>query len=716
VLAPLYGVCATSDPGLLEIALDALWDLRRRCARPPNQDLEHPARVLADQLANFDALPDASFPRRIVARVQSWLDQGRADGDVVTPLFALGPLLAKEGTRFVTQDARTLAGSSYFVSETWARPIRDDIRGVLRRQGCGPDLRLAGEAVTLLRAALRQVHGFFGQPVDTSRITVWEDDDLQTIAVLSDIANATTSGALRRHVRDQVSWLAYRAQSLPVRHAALQLLTNLDNRPEDDLANVLLKAWGEHDPSRRGVPLPTMAELEAEVEAKTGRNAELTQAQRDAERDADLRITVERMGQEAERRCERVVAELVASPDPVVLVGVIDQVTKEVEAIQPGHAPGVFVLLAKLGQVAPELAGPLTRTVAAASSTALDAHLHLLIGAWIKRDEDAALAWLLVFPEQRTGIRRAIAAGFLQQGWSGRGEPFAAIHHLGMQDTDPHVRDTCLTACHTMLATRPGGTVALIIDAGISARAAVEALALASNHGGEEWGASLSESDATAVLRLVDHAGWDDWNVQQIVSGIATKHPALVLDHLLRLQQTDEYLPHAVDGLTQAFAAQGRVLAHWLNDHRKDERSTSVVAALVMDSGMSTDQAQQLAALAPTIEGADLPGFAKLLAEVPLWPLHHPDLARQILLASQAHGQEVHSPVRQQLLAAMHVHSYGFTNGQSRELEDARSAASTCFSAESDGELRSLFAQALADIDRHIEWLRHSNEQEDEEL
>lgn len=95
-LPALYGQCAAHAPDLLETALDALWALRRYDPRSTSQypDAE---RVIADRLADFGQLPDVSFPTRIVARVDAWLTEPAGDRDVTTPMFALQPLLVKDG-------------------------------------------------------------------------------------------------------------------------------------------------------------------------------------------------------------------------------------------------------------------------------------------------------------------------------------------------------------------------------------------------------------------------------------------------------------------------------------------------------------------------------------------------------------------------------------------------------------------------------------------
>ena len=190
-MANLYSRAALNDPDQLEFALEALWDLRRKDSRPTNSNPEHPERMISERLANLATIPHASFPDRIVAKVAEWVsDPGRPD-DAATPLFALAPLLAKELLETVQASPRTLQFEPHTIDVDKMRKTRDSIREVLRTQALSDDLRRVGAALSLLRGALRQPHGYFGQSVSQNAILSWEDDDLATIDIFTHIASAT---------------------------------------------------------------------------------------------------------------------------------------------------------------------------------------------------------------------------------------------------------------------------------------------------------------------------------------------------------------------------------------------------------------------------------------------------------------------------------------------------------------------------------------------
>ena len=219
----LYGHCAVNAPDLLETALDALWDLRQQDTRPTNRHSAHAERVILDRLSKIGTLPDASFPARIVTWVKRRLEESSRDHDVATPLRILRPLLEKEGERHSLETPRKIVFDPFVVSATWARPIRDQIRAVLRQHASGSDLRRAAAAVDLLGEALHQPAGLFGRLVSDEEILRWESDDLATIHVLRHVADTTTSPVIRRLVRHELGWTAEHAVSIPLRHAALTL-------------------------------------------------------------------------------------------------------------------------------------------------------------------------------------------------------------------------------------------------------------------------------------------------------------------------------------------------------------------------------------------------------------------------------------------------------------------------------------------------------------
>lgn len=714
-LPDLYGQCAANAPELLETALDALWALRRHDPRPTHQHPEHAERVLAARLADPGHLPEASFPARIVARVDAWLSESTDDQDVTTPMFALHPLLAKDGYRTVPENRHHISFQPFLVSPAWARPVRDAIRTTLRRYASGTDLRRSGGAVDLLGEALRQPRGMFGQSVTKVDVLAWEDDDLATLAVVAEAAQSTSSPVIRRRIRHRITWTSKYALSLPVRHAALTLLIELDER-DDDLAELLLNNTGTGHPSRRGMAVPTLDEIEIAEAAQAERAAELTKEQLQA-------AQLEQAGQIVAARdaahrvlLDGVIQNLTASSDPAHLVDTLNECAREIRAVDPQCYPSLWSLWAHLGQSRPDLAAGIVREVATRPAGPLDENLDPLLNAWAQEDEAGVLAWLATLSEHRTEVRLAVATAFVHFAWTNRGTAFEEVHHRGAHDSDPSVRDRFLMGSHTLLKTRPAGTVELLLTGGISPPAATGALQRACGYNGTSWGCSLSGADAVAVLKLIDHTGWKDYTVQHIAAGIATTHPKLVLDHLTAAWRAGHPLPTEVAGFTQAFDERAEALIQWLIDQIQQPQpmDAATVIDLVMADGLTTRQAEHLSGAIDSLDGHGLLMVLTLLGEVATWPLRQPTLARNLIFRAREIGADVAGLVREQIINAMPLRGWGSVNGVSQDLEQARTLATQRVATEHDQELKQDFEQILEWIDDQITTdLRLHQEQDD---
>jgi hypothetical protein len=163
----LLRTCAAASPVLLPEVLDELWLLAQLNSRPPNQDGNHPARIIEDlgSLGNPGSLQRAQV---ITSSVRRWLGTPDPAGAPRTPLFALQPLLAKEGMAQEWQP-RGLGLSPYLVSVASVTPLREEVRDLVRLVASGGDLRRTVEAIGLLGGALRAPHGYFGQEVRSVR-------------------------------------------------------------------------------------------------------------------------------------------------------------------------------------------------------------------------------------------------------------------------------------------------------------------------------------------------------------------------------------------------------------------------------------------------------------------------------------------------------------------------------------------------------------------
>ena len=236
--APLLRTCAASNLALLPDVLDELWALAQLDPRPPNQDGNHPARIIED-LGNLGDRGSLHKARVIIDAASRWLSEPDPPGAFRTPLFALKALLAKEG---MTQDWQpgALQLSPYQISAEKVTTLRAQVRDLLQPIAAGRDLRRAVEAVGLLGEALRAPHGHFSQVIPVNAVLAWEQDDLATVGVLEDIVRAAGEPLVRLTVREAIAWHARRGALPGVRARCLALVEILDNHIEDVLTDLLV--------------------------------------------------------------------------------------------------------------------------------------------------------------------------------------------------------------------------------------------------------------------------------------------------------------------------------------------------------------------------------------------------------------------------------------------------------------------------------------------
>ncbi|WP_164983839.1 restriction endonuclease [Cellulomonas endophytica] len=709
----LYGQCAASAPDLLETVLDALWALRRYDPRPTHPHPEHAERVIADRLANVGNLPHPSFPARIVDRVRQWLAEPTDNRDVTTPLSLLRSLVAKEGERHFMEGPRRLAFQPFAVSPTWARPVRDAIRSTLLEHGCGSDLRRAAVAVDLLREALRQPSGLFGRPVSDDEVLAWESDDLATLEVLRTIAETTTSAVIRRSVRHKIAWTAQHAISLPLRHGALTLVAALDER-EDDVVELLLHPRSYDEPTRRGVPVPPLVELRAVEAARAEHDARQSEDEREAARSARVRELVERQGAAHDALVERAVSELTAPDDPSYVVAALDAVSREIRTANPDHRLSLWAVWRQLGLVRPSLVPGIVLAIAAGQAGPLDDNLDQLLNCWAEHDEPTLINWLARMEEQRLAVRLAVGNVFANYHWIDRGGPFVDLYRRGTRDPATEVRDRFLMGSSRLLVADPAKTVGDLLAEGISSFAATRVLEQACHYDGSSWGPQLAERDADAVLNLARRAGWNDYTVQQLVSGIAQVHPRLVLNHLVAAHRSGS-LPTDDHGLGATFDDQGEALIAWMLEQSQqgDVSEASAVVEFVAHGGLTGEQAQRLRVAADDMDARELLSLATLLRSIHTWPLRHPELARRFVLKARDLGTDA-AGVRAAVADAMHLGIWGWIDGVSPELESARAAATECALAEADPELREDFEAARMRFEQNADWLLRREAEDDE--
>jgi hypothetical protein len=665
-LAKLYGACATADHDLLETALDALWDLRRDDNRPSNSEPDHPERVIEDALVHLGTLRNPAVPMTVASRVERWLAKADAPGDVVSPLFALKPLLAKDGHSTEQQSSLSIGFRPFQVVPSWARPVRDRIRLILGGQAAGAELRHAGTAVDLLGQAIRPPRGGFGYSPTKAEILAWEEDDLASVATMAEAASTTESAVVRRLIREAIAFAAERAPSIPLRHAALTLVTDLDERGDDLAEAALGSRYPLHD--RRGVPLPTIDELRARSDIA---EAEDEQTEASSKGDAELSDAVRRHRRRhdelaAARR--RAVASLVADGGAARIVEDLDGVLRQIQLASPSRHTNPWLLRA-IAEDEHQHTADLVREAARRLPGPLESQLPPLLVHWDTIDTAALQAWLEDHRSFSDAVKAAVAVAFTSGGWADREGAFRQIFQAGLAEADVNLRDRYLLAAHPLLAAAPAREVPMLIEAGVNAQTARWLLEHACHYNGDIWGQQLDKPDAEAVLTLIDRAGWHDYIAGEIATGIARKHPEMVLDHLASL--TD----HDVDAqsLAAVFDHHADVLARWLSRMAIDNlRAASTIVGIAIGDSMTTNQAHHIAAVIDNMDSDEMLALTKALDLATMWPLHHPDLARQLIRTCRTTDPTTADTIRTLIAAAMHPHFWGWEGAISAELDQAQ--------------------------------------------
>jgi hypothetical protein len=705
----LYARAAANDPDLLETALDAIWAIRNQDPRPPHSNPDHAQRMIEDHLGNLLNLPDPSFPERIVARVERWLTEpGEAEG-VATPLFALKPLLAKEKVETVQSAPMMISMQAHGINPAAMRAVRGQIRDLLERQALADDLRRAGEAVDLLEEALRQPHGYFGQSVGTDIILAWEEDDLATIATLTDISTRTATPALGRRIRKTLAWPAEHATSTRVMHAALTTLATLDELAglDDDIADDLLGHRAFTLPRVQLADVPPLHELEATRAIKRERGAKLTDKERQAERTQSTRSRVETRRAQQDAANGAIVDRLVELGMPAEIWVRLDRIARDVASLEPNSHVNLWGLWRQLSEKAPNLLLDLVCRISDAEPGPLDSELPQLINLTLEHQPDEAMRWLQdVVTQGRTAVRMSIAHSFDRTTWDHTGS-LGQIWTTGRDDADPSVANAFLGAAGAYLRAEPIEAAEALLAREISAHAATAAIESASEYDGSNYGSSLERDEAEAVLRVVGRAGYRSYGVQTTMAGIASRHPALVLDHLAAQDDpTGTRLPEDIHDLGAAFDERAEILGDWIvqrcrcADEARQRQLGRVLAAATNDQ-LTEAQGDAIANRVPELEADELVGLSTVLSYLDTWPLRHPRLTRAV--AERARATDCWAQVGDALSARMHPSSWGGFNGESPELREALSRAQEAAAQTFELELRTAYEQAAERIQATID-------------
>lgn len=625
--APLLARCAQSSPALLGSALDVLWGVAAVDGGPTNQHPDHSARLICD-LADLGGISE-DRAQVVLDKVETWLripDDPQASR---TPLFVLAPLLAKEGLRNAWR-RHALELKAFFVPPDKVARIRDRSRQILVAQGSGVDMRRVVEAARLLGTAMVPPRSYFGQSVPSEVVLSWEDDDLATVAALRQVAQTTTEPLVRRTIRHGLEGHATRAMSTKVRRAALGLVTELDERIEDDLTEAILGRWTRLLTSRRGISVPP-GETDGSVEGR---------GPAETDEDADIASIVDEGTAERTRNLEDAVATLWQEHGLSEVIDLLDERLRVITAAHRGdETHGMGELLARLAAARPAAVPDFVAGAVALPSGSLDRFLHIMLDAWVRSDVDAFIAAVPGLIAARPGLASAVADGFRTYRWAGLDSRLAQAYREATVGAEPQLRGRWLAGAGEILRSDPVLAAAFILDVAAGEPSGVaEALEGASRYAPDAWSASLAEEQSRAILALTRVCGWQHWGVQRIVAGIARNHPRAVLD-VLAPGSGCEFAVDEVDGLPAALATHTAVLADWLRDllfaERDDEWPLVHDLPVALGDSLTDGAATAVARVAACVGADELLRLMRMLQHCSGYPVAHPDLVITLLVQAE---------------------------------------------------------------------------------
>lgn len=682
-LAVPYGACAATSAAGLETALDALWELGRRDSRPVDSALDHPLRIIIDQLCQVNRLPDPSYAERIIARAGLWLAT-LEPRDAVTPLAVLGPFLAKEGTTTEMQDPRALSLGQFQVNPSWARPHRDAVRALCVKYANDENLSLTAEIIRLLEGAVRPPQAYFGQNVPVEQRNAWAEDDLQTIAALRTIAETTAKSTMRRTVCRAIETPAGYSTSPEVMHAALSLLHQLDQREDDDLSDHLLGGGRliNIDPQREKVA-PTLAWCVEKAAADDSKQS--------AEGDAEFRDRAEAHEHRSHQRLSRL-AESLWGPDTNTKASV-DRLDVELrEALQTSKSTPNYQLITLLQLTVKQHAERVPGIVAdiiGLSDGPLDAGLPILLDS-LQSSNNALVDQLVAgTATQREGVRWAIGRSAGYFAWANLGVPYTEAITHGIEDPSERVRQAFLTALP--LVQDPITVVNTLIAGKATDTTIYDILRIPLGGAGKDWYRNLNHEQAAAVLDLLAIIQAGTWETEKPITDIARVHPRLVLDRMTGIRSLRHLLHYCGhDSLRTAYAEQPKEVAAWILDGSESDDPGQVAAVLTQLAGdrLAQDVTDELCAAVGGLGEQQLKNLLGILASLNAWAAHHIDLVRRLTEHARTFGEYHRKDTLNRVSQHLTPHFWSGNNSGSPELRSALAALELALESETNDELR----------------------------
>lgn len=680
-LATLYGLSARADAQFLEDALDGLWQVV--LGRGPTAEVPRSVETSVREIANLGTLSDPTVSLRTISRVRTWIENS-AGSVGADPTFPIAPLLVKEGTRTVQTSALEVSIHSYNVSPQATRNFRDAAREVFLTLGASPHIADVGRALPRLHSMLRQPHGHFGSQVPDTTILGWEDDDLATITVLKSIGSHTDSPAVRRRIRDILAWPAERAKSMPVRYAALSVLTKLDHLPQDDFAELILNEYRFSIPSQRGNTVPSYEQYCHNTQTALSSTIDNSMTRDGQAYDRRQTYTADLLSRTVRSTYEEYGLEM--------LFDHLISTANDIAQLQPSKQVNLWSTFRYMADEFPYSAAAFAKAIVSRTPSALDPHLGIILEAWSHNDENRLLEWLASIGAQPSTVRLSVARTFDNYGWVARGARYLELYESGLTDIDGEVRQTYVRSIHPLIRISPHDAVQRLLDPDFTQESASHVVQMVCGTDGHSWSATLAVEDASAVLKLCEQAGLDSWESDQLVSGVAETHPVLVLEHLHVAFVRDQLLILQFDDVVKIMSKHPDKVATWAiyscSSHIRREKSAALRAALGSD--MSGDQAAAIERVARRAGAVELASLLQTLGKMDLWPIQHPQLAQALLERADSLGTSLSQIALLSIESALTLGNVLWENGVSEEVDSAIALAEAANEGALDPRLRSL--------------------------
>lgn len=700
-LAPILADAAVHDPSVLEESLDMLWALSLSDDRPLPQTPEHPSRLIADRLGNVGALPDPSFPERIARRVQSYLRDAEEGLAARSPLELLKPLLEKSGTTSGMADRRTVQFKPFYVNAVWARPVRDLARSILEQATTDGAPHIA-EALQLLGEALMPPAGYFGAPVPEDAVSTWDDDDLATLSVLDRVADRTARPSVRRLVRQEAEWTAQYSTNPAVRLSALELITRLDSHAEDDVTEYLrFPGIDVGIPCRRGIDLPTLEEIAADIR---------TESDSGKMDDFDERYAAAAAAQVGARNA--IALELWPDHNGAPGVSRLDAFARDLNSLGVNVAEAVHMLLQGIIASRPTTIPAVFHSVASLPPGPLDDALPQLLEAMRTLDEAALVDLVARYHTLDPRCRAALGRAAASYGWVRHGSPFDALIELGHADDDPNVRSIFLTTLRLDVDPKASAEFILASEAGTSTIDAV--IRSTSYQASPEWSARLNDDELQAILNVIDRAG-RSYAASAMLATLATDHPTSILKHLEAQSASDARAPRQRDDrVAEALTRSPGEVASWILEVAETPDPYRVIRRLQppLPAVLTPEMSDALVTSIASADAETTVGVASALTGLNGWVPFAPALARSLLERSVLNTEQRASILRS-LQAQLTPGFWSGSGGRSAQLDSALDAVTAAASSEPNRELKELLELAATELTARIAKYQLDDELED---